>query len=682
MIEMLKAFHFIRPEWWLALPVAALAVFALSRVQREGDQWTRLIRPELLPYLLDGKPQLHKNNRTPWLFVPLFLAIFALAGPSWQKSPQPLDRNTAALVICWDLSPSMLAQDISPSRLERSRLKIIDLLNTRKDGQTALIAYSGQAYVVTPLTEDVNTIINLLPSLSPTRLPTVGSNPEMALKEAQKLLTDGGVQRGDILFLTDGIDNSAFSTLTSQMHEAPHSLTLWGIGTPDGGPIPLPSGGFLKHNGNTVVAKLNSAEMSDFAKQNNGLYLNASTTDNDIRHLQQRFERKTNALSRSQQQLDQWFDAGQYLSLLLLPFCLLLFRRGWLLALLIALPLSSPPSAEAQPPAPNAPPASAPADTPPSALEKLWQDAWYTPNQQGAKWLEAGRAPLAAATFTHPQWRAVAEFKSQNYSAAANQFQQLGDATSLYNAGNAFTHAGQYNNAIKAYEQALEKDPQLSDASHNLAIVKQLKTLAEQQKQNNPNPDDKQQGDAKNSDSPDKNAQQDPSAGSSQASAPQNSPENTSAAASSAGANAGTSSAAAQPSNPSASSAHPQANSASAAAQDANTQGASSSAAAQGVKTPEQEAAEAAKRQAAQQQAEEQQAKLGEASSVAPQTAASSAAAVVPQTEEAQQLEQWLKRVPDDPSGYLRNKFQYQYQQRQQQPSQPQNSANNPEARW
>ena len=79
--------------------------------------------------------------------------------------------------VCWRKTYAL--------RLERSRLKLIDLLKTRKDGLTGLIAFSGEAYVVTPLTEDVQTIINLLPSLGPTTLPSVGSNPEMALSEAK-----------------------------------------------------------------------------------------------------------------------------------------------------------------------------------------------------------------------------------------------------------------------------------------------------------------------------------------------------------------------------------------------------------------------------------------------------------------------------------------------------------------
>ncbi len=371
MLDHLLAFHFIRPAWLFALPLVGIALWALNRVQRQGDQWTSLINPALLPHLLDGKQRASSRNHTPWLLVPLVLGVLALAGPAWQKLPQPLERNGSALVILWDLSPSVLAQDTKPSRLERGRLKIIDLLKARKDGQTALIAYSGQAHVVAPLTEDIETIINLLPSLSPMHLPTVGSNPEMALQHAQKLLEASGINRGDILFLTDGIDPTAFDSLNQTLSKRNNYLTVWGIGTDIGSPIPLPQGGFVKDKGNLVQAKLNSGELRQWANQQQGYFLAVQNTDADIKTLSQRFNRTNTSLTQTNRQFDQWFEAGQYLCLALLPLCLVLFRRGWLLMLVLALPLSPTPS-QAQPSAHLTPPPAtaqaAPAETQPRSL--------------------------------------------------------------------------------------------------------------------------------------------------------------------------------------------------------------------------------------------------------------------------------------------------------------------------
>ncbi len=703
MTDLLQAFHFLRPWWLLGLPVSALVIYALSRVQRQGDQWTSIIAPQLLPFLLDAKQVYSTRNLTGWLGIPLTLAILALAGPVWQQIPQPVERNTAAVVICWDLSPSMLAEDVKPSRLERSRLKIIDLLKIRKDGQTALVAYSGEAYVVAPLTEDVETIINLLPSLGPTTLPSVGSNPEMALKEAAKLLRAAGANKGDILFLTDGIDSSAFANLHEQLSKTQDRITLWGMGTKEGGPIPLPQGGFFKDKGNTLVAKINESELRQFASDHQGYYVPAQNTDADITTLNRIFNHKDQQQQATNRQFDQWFEAGQYLVLALLPLTLLLFRRGWLLCLCVLIPLAQPDLAQAQPQAvpPTAPAAAMPPTSPttapapaakPSALTSVWRDLWQTHDQQGAHLLQKGDAKTAADTFDNPNWRAAAQFKSQDYAAAAQSYKQLGDADNLYNAGNAFTQAGRYGDAIKAYDQALAKNPQLADAANNKKIAEQLKALAAKQKQqqksdskdNKDHPKDGQQkseGDQSQQGSDQSGEQQDsegkPSddksdkSGESQdpATQDQNKPADDKAQ-----------------------------NNSKQDGTDPHAQSKDEDSASQNPQTAEQQAQSDAKREAAAKaQAEQDAAKQDKTDGQAEQAGepakddqaaeTKTAQAAVdgekqPQTEEQQKLQQWLNRVPDDPSGLMRNKFKYQYQQRRQQPQTTTDTDNNPEARW
>ena len=203
MAAFLADFHWLRPLWLSALIPAVLLLVLLWRSHFQSQQWHKHIAPALLPTLLQGGTS--KASR--FLLVAIALAwlaaTIAMAGPVWQKQPTPVVQNTEALVICWDLSPSMLAEDITPSRLARSRLKIIDLLKARPDGQTALIAYSAEAYTVTPLTDDIQTVINLLPALAPTTLPSVGSNPEMAFEQANELLKQAGINHGHIVMLTD-----------------------------------------------------------------------------------------------------------------------------------------------------------------------------------------------------------------------------------------------------------------------------------------------------------------------------------------------------------------------------------------------------------------------------------------------------------------------------------------------
>lgn len=681
MLESLQQFHFLRPWWFLALLPAAWLVWQLSRSQAQGDHWTRLIAPHLLPFLLDGKGG-EEKNRVGWLLLPLTLAVLALAGPTWQKLPNPVEKNTSALIVLWDMSPSMLAQDIRPSRLERSRLKLIDLLKTRKDGLTGLIAFSGEAYVVTPLTEDVQTIINLLPSLGPTTLPSVGSNPEMALSEAKKLLKAGNLDHGDILFLTDGIDPKAFANLDDQLKGGKDRVTIWGVGTEEGAPIPLPRGGFLQTGKDLVIAKLNSGELKAFAEQHKGYYLPAQADDGDIKFLSQLLVRTDQTQVQTDKTFDQWTESGQYLVLLLLPLCLWLFRRGSLLVIVFSLCLAnSEPASAAAPTEEETKPAAAPEAAWRKDLRNTWNGLWFTPDQQGARLLKQGDAPAAAEHFANPAWQATAQYQAGNFDAAAKTFSQDKSATGFYNQGTSLLKKGDYEGAIKALDEALKLQPNYSAAQHNKDLAVKLKALkAKQPKQNNGQKDpnqkqngdknqqqagdsqnsDSQQGDGEkndqNSDNSDQQAEKDQADQEKQNDEPKESQD-----------------------------------------QQEQDQKNKDEQNGQGEKQQEQTPAgqeddkakqAAEEKAAAQQKAQEEYAKkLAEAAQdkqdeAKPEEAGATAAESKEQQENQQKIDQALRRVPDDPGGLLRNKFQYQYKERRMNPQAPKDADNNPENRW
>ena len=146
----LSQFHFLRPEWlWLLLPLVLL-LGVLWRRSRAGSGWSQVISADLLPHLMEQR--LTRRQKLPLAALALgwLAATLALAGPSWEKLPQPVQKKQDALVILLDLSLSVLARDIQPSRLERSRLKLLDLLAQRSEGVTALVAWAGDAHVVSP----------------------------------------------------------------------------------------------------------------------------------------------------------------------------------------------------------------------------------------------------------------------------------------------------------------------------------------------------------------------------------------------------------------------------------------------------------------------------------------------------------------------------------------------------
>jgi len=593
--------HLMRPEWLWALLPCGLLIAALWRSRSRVGSWSNIIAPELLKHLVGEQATTRARNHLPWILCAWTIAVIALAGPSTHKIPQPVHQREDALVIVLDLSYSMKAADLAPSRLDRARQKIIDLLQRRDEGQTGLIAFAGDAHVVTPLTDDNPTIINLLPALSPDMMPVPGSDALGAIEQAIALLRSGGVNGGRILLLTDAVSSTQSPGIASAVLDAGAELVVMGIGTDNGAPLPLPNGGFLKdQQGAIVIPTLDSAALAILARDAGGRYLPMRIGNSDLKALahsealpgQER-------LTASDRRADSWEDQGYVLVLLLLPFTVLLFRRGLLLTLLPLLLLADPNSAHAQ----------------------VWDDLWLTPDQQGKRAMDQGNTDQAQQLFENPAWAGTAAYRNGDYKTAAEDFSRSESADDLYNRGNALARAGKLDEAIESYRKSLSLKPEQSDAQSNLELVEKLKEQQEQeQEQQDQQPDDgEQQNQDQDSDqdqSPqdqqqDGDSQQDD--GSQQDDASQQEQQ-----------------------------------------QDRQEQQAKDP---QSQAEQEQQPAEPADKSA--QREEESSAEQ------APQPA--QAQSSPEQAEKDQAMEQWLRRVPDDPSGLLREKFRYESRQRQQQ---------------
>ncbi len=629
-------FHFLRPWWWLALVPALLLSLSLWRARGSSEQWSKFISPRFLPYLLEGSAERIRRWPLLGLFALWFAAVAALAGPVWKKIPQPVAQSISSVVICWDMSPSMLANDLKPSRLDRSRLKIIDFLRSHRDGQTGLIAYSAEAYVVTPLTDDHQTIINLLPALSPTTLPSSGSNPEMAFDEAEKLLKEAGSMSGHIVLVTDGISADAFDYLQNKARNSLYKLTIWAVGTEEGAPIPLPNGGFAKdRGGDMIVARMNQSEMTAFASRAGAYYVPMAISDDDdlgtLRELLSNRELQTELIARV---FDQWYEHGHWLTLLLLPFVAALFRRGWLFSLALCLPLGLP-------------------SAPVQALE--WKDLWMTRDQQAQQKLTQGDTSAAAQLFTTPERRGSAFYEGRNYEAAAREFSRTEEGEAAYNEGTALTRAGQYEKAIEAFNDVLARQPDHESALHNREIARQLAELAKQQSQ--------QQG-QKPQDSGGNSGETDPDSGNQQSQGGQSDSQQSRDGQPQDAGQQGDGEQ--NPTESAGSGEQADADNAS-RNEDALSKGDSdpdSDKTAEPGTNPFSEAADKQEGQAASRQSPAD-GKDDRNNEDETQGAAGIAGAEA-DTEEQQMLEQMLRKIPDDPSGLLRNKFRYQYLQRKQ----------------
>ncbi|WP_440875530.1 VWA domain-containing protein [Thalassotalea sp. PLHSN55] len=470
-------FHFIRPLWLLAIVVLIAAIYLLKQFQSKQSGWQEFIPNHLAKMLIDqGGSKQSISLLLP--FIVGVLAIIALAGPSWKKLPQPVYQSNQGAVLIMDMSYSMFATDLSPNRVTRARYKANDLLDSLNEGEMGLVAYAGDAFTISPLTEDINNLKLLLPSLSPDIMPELGSNPLSALTLADQMLTNAGHVKGNIYWFTDGIESSDIQDITTWSREHSHRLNILGVGTKNGAPITLQDGELMKDNsGAIIVPKLPEARLKGLAERGNGVYQTIHSGTGDIENLLQYAKEAYLGMHEEDEQSelgDQWQEEGPWLVLLILPVVLYFFRRGTLLAIL---PLCFLMPSE-------------------QANASIWQDLWQTPDQQAQQAFEQKNYEHAANTFKDSNWQGSAHYKAGNYQLALEAFQKSDTAQALYNQGNSYAQLNQIDQAIAAYEKALAKNPDMADAKANKELLEKMKQQQEQQQQQ-----DQEQQDQENQES-------------------------------------------------------------------------------------------------------------------------------------------------------------------------------------
>lgn len=320
-------FHFLRPLWLLVIPAWLGLVIGVQRAARGDSAWQRVCDPQLAPYVVEGGAAA-RSRLFQWLAaVAGVLALLALAGPAWRELPQPVYRGQSALVVVLDVSRSMNAADIRPSRLVRARHKIRDLLAQRRDGQTALVAYAGDAFVVTPLTDDTRTIRALLASLEPDIMPAPGSRPDRAIERAAELLRQAGALRGRVLLITDSADGAALDDAADALWDEGYTLSVIGMGTPEGAPIPGDDGFVTDETGDIVVARLDEPALAALAERAGGAYARYRLDDGDLSQVLPAGQGAAGTEQDGGLRTDLWREEGPWLLLVVLVLVLPFFRR-------------------------------------------------------------------------------------------------------------------------------------------------------------------------------------------------------------------------------------------------------------------------------------------------------------------------------------------------------------------
>ncbi len=443
--------HWLRPAWLLLLPLLGWLLWQLWHRERRSGRWEQLLPRAFQPWLLSGGRL--GNNRLPWMALGLawLLCLAALLGPSWQLMEQSTQKRADPLVVMLELTPSMLATDIAPSRLEQAKRKLRDLLDARRDAQTAIIVYAGSAHSLVPLSDDLMTSLNLIDALKPSIMPEKGHRADLAVARALKLLEQGAQGQGRLLLVTSGLDDQEQTGIRKTLGSRSERLAILGIGTAAGAPIAQEDGGFLKDDqGAILLPKLDSGQLRRFAAELGGRYSNVQLDEDDLRDLGlldgPGSLRDTGEIAR----LADWADQGHWLLLPLLLIAACAGRRGWLFCLPLLLVLPRP------------------------SLAMDFEDLWLRPDQQGQRLLQAQQPAEAAQHFNDPRWQGMALYQAGDYAEAAARFAQGDNAADHYNRGNALAQAGELEAAVDAYDSALQRQPDLAAAKKNKALVEEL----------------------------------------------------------------------------------------------------------------------------------------------------------------------------------------------------------------
>jgi Ca-activated chloride channel family protein len=434
MSSWLAEFHFLRPEWlWLLFP-SAVVIWLLGRREDPLRPFEGRVASHLLPHLLVGQARGFRVRPVQLLAASLLVGTLALAGPAWQREAPPFARERAALVVALDLSRGMDASDVAPTRLERAKQKVRDLLALRDGARTALVAYAGSAHVVLPLTEDAKVLETYLVALETRLMPEAGKNTPAALALAESLLAKETVP-GTILFVTDGVAKAEVGAFVAHAGRSPHQPMVLGVGTSHAG--------------------LDREGLLALARESGALVATATLDGRDVARIQRGIE-SHREISLRQDEGERYRDFGWYATPILALLGGLGFRRGWTMrwASVLALWAFCPGGAQAS--------------------DWRFADLWATRDQQGRYYFQRGDYAAAAERFEDPLWKGAACYRAGDFACAAAAFSRGDSPEAWYGLGNAYARLGELKLAVDAYDQALAGRPEWADAKANRELLATL----------------------------------------------------------------------------------------------------------------------------------------------------------------------------------------------------------------
>nr|WP_086939544.1 VWA domain-containing protein [Thaumasiovibrio occultus] len=457
---------FISPYWLLGLLISPLIVLVFRKAQQQVL---------IAPHLQQGATATRRYAG----IVPAIawsLAVIALSGPNWRQQEVPLLRIDQARVFVLDMSLSMTGTDLKPSRNQQAIYKMTDLIKGLDGGYTALVAYTNAGYVVSPMTHDTVSILNHLPQLSPTLMPTFGKDAATGIESAIELLQQSQFNHGQIVLVTSGVSEKEAAKIDQIIRQTPYSLSTYAMSTTEGSTLTRPDGSMLTdQNGHPVFSRLVPSRLSQLAASHDGIFTAYQASNADIDSLLPMLNETltTESIESDDNKTSSMvINDGYWLLWPIALLALFAFRRGVIVSLVLVttLTIGEPlhASEELELPAPT--------------INPLQGQLWENNEVKAYRQYQEQDFTSAAAHFEDPAWKGAAAYEAGDYQGAIDAYSTIKDGSADYNLANALAQNQQFEEAIEKYREFLERHPDHANAKQNLATVEALKE--EQEKQN------------------------------------------------------------------------------------------------------------------------------------------------------------------------------------------------------
>lgn len=323
-------FRFEDPTYlWLLMVVPILAMVRLVVWRQRKSKLRKFGDPELLRRLMPEASAYRPTVKFWLLMAALALLIVTLARPQMGSKVSHEKRNGIEIIIAMDISNSMKAEDVVPSRLDKSKLMVENLVDHFTTDKVGLVVFAGDAFVQLPITSDYVSAKMFLQNITPSLINTQGTDIAKALTVSMRSFTQQDKMGKAIVLITDGEDHEG-GVLEAAKAAAKKGINVFilGVGDPKGAPIPTGNGGYMTDNtGQTVLSALNEKMCRDVAQAGSGMYIHVDNTSDAQDQLNAQLTKlqKGDTDSVIYSEYDEQFQAFALLALLLLiaEVCLL-----------------------------------------------------------------------------------------------------------------------------------------------------------------------------------------------------------------------------------------------------------------------------------------------------------------------------------------------------------------------